>query len=365
MRRGPSSANISAVIAQDRHVPRLIPPLRHGAAGPPMGRRLCTEYSADKGTLYYLHSSFNPCTKDQIQSLRIPSFLGCANQGRVRMSGRAQDENVGNFEQFRDALSTALIEKISRPASKPKRKRRPKARAKGADKRNHTLEVPKPGSNNDADPEKDAVELADFIDYIASETFADLPLELQTLNHRTWTEDPAVQARYSLPLTASDVPDILSAIDPSVSDSLTAYSVLGGPAQQQLSLGDFLAPVLTSYVAAQSAPPPAAWTTRGRVTACEICGRDWVPLTYHHLIPRFVHAKAVRRGWHREDELQNVAWLCRACHSFVHHFAGHEDLARHYYTVDLLVEQEEVRAFAKWVGRVRWKAGGTRSARRG
>lgn len=85
----------------------------------------------------------------------------------------------------------------------------------------------------------------------------------------------------------------------------------------------------------------------------------------HHLIPRFVHAKVVKRGWHRPDQLQNVAWLCGACHRFVHQFANHEDLARHYYTVDLLLEQPEMVAWAEWVGRLRWKGLGAGRSRRG
>ena len=45
-----------------------------------------------------------------------------------------------------------------------------------------------------------------------------------------------------------------------------------------------------------------------------------------------------------------------ACHRFVHHFAKHEDLARYYYTVDMLLEQPKIQEFAKWVGRLRWKS---------
>jgi ribosomal silencing factor RsfS len=95
--------------------------------------------------------------------------------------------------------------------------------------------------------------------------------------------------------------------------------------------------------------------TRDTVSACEICSRDWIDLTFHHLIPRFVHVKAVKRGWHTEDQLQSGAWLCRACHSFVHHVATHEELARAYYTVEKLLEREDVRKFGAWVGKVRWK----------
>lgn len=69
-----------------------------------------------------------------------------------------------------------------------------------------------------------------------------------------------------------------------------------------------------------------------------------------------MHAKAVKRGWHTEDELNNVAWLCRACHSYVHRVASHEELARGFYTVERLGEREDVGRFVEWVGRVRWKS---------
>lgn len=36
--------------------------------------------------------------------------------------------------------------------------------------------------------------------------------------------------------------------------------------------------------------------------------------------------------------LGSVAWLCRACHSFVHRLAGNEELAKGLYTVDLIKE---------------------------
>lgn len=81
-----------------------------------------------------------------------------------------------------------------------------------------------------------------------------------------------------------------------------------------------------------------------------------MPLTFHHLIPRAVHAKVLKRGWHTEDKLEIGAWLCRACHSLVHGVAGHEELAKEWYTVEKLLEREDVMKFGEWVGRVRWKA---------
>ncbi|KAK1766427.1 hypothetical protein QBC33DRAFT_541020 [Phialemonium atrogriseum] len=266
-----------------------------------------------------------------------------------------------NYEQFQDALSAVLIEKISRPRAQPKR------RAKSS-KKGPPVE---PSSEADSNgPETDAEELGEFIDYIASEIFSSLPEDLQGLEHHVWASSPALQERYALPLAADFVSSaVLPALDPSIADSLLAYGIItvppsATPDDAQSSTTALLAPVLTSYVAAAAASPPPPISTKAQTTCCEICGRDWVNLSYHHLIPRMVHAKAVKRGWHRQDELQNVAWLCGACHRFVHRFASHEDLARRYHTVELLMQQAKIVAFAQWVGRLRWKGGSTRGGRR-
>lgn len=198
-----------------------------------------------------------------------------------------------------------------------------------------------------------AEDLADFTKYTAVLTFQNLPPELQSLSHRVWTDILALQDKYTLPLTSTDVTDlILTLQDPSLSDSLTAYNILTPP---HTDLSTFLAAVLTSYLSSVTAPPPPPSSTRSQAEGCEICGRDWIPLTYHHLIPKMVHEKAVKRGWHHEEDLANVAWLYRACHSFVHRSQGHEALAREYFTVERLLGAE-VRRFAGWVRRVRWKA---------
>lgn len=96
-------------------------------------------------------------------------------------------------------------------------------------------------------------------------------------------------------------------------------------------------------------PPPPLDLSR-KADACEICLRDWIPLTYHHLIPCQVHAKALKRRWHEEWQLNSVAWLCRACHSLVHRIASNEELAREWWTIERLVEREDVQDFALWIG---------------
>lgn len=261
------------------------------------------------------------------------------------------DDNPENYALFRDCLASTLLQPATTEPEQPKRRRRGKPAGVPA----QVNSTPAP------DPERDAEELADFADYLATEIFESLPEALQGLDYRSWRESEDLQIQFSLPLTK----DSLSTLNlpPSIPETLTTYNLISTDPFIQSPLPSsttsFLIPILTGYLTPLTTPPPATKATR--TDACELCNRDWIPLSYHHLIPRFVHDKAVKRGWHREEDLQNVAWLCGACHRFVHHFKNHEELARNYYTVELLLEEEEVRRFAAWVGRLRWKGGKTRT----
>lgn len=177
-----------------------------------------------------------------------------------------------------------------------------------------------------------------------------MPADLRTLSHTTPQTTPSsLRAPYSDPLPAPTLDALLTPLPPSVPDSLVSYALLPDPS----SLPTFLAPILADYIAVATAPP-RPWSST-RTSHCEICSRDWIPLTYHHLIPKQVHGKAVKRGWCEAWRLDSVAWLCRACHSFVHRVAGNEELAREWSSVGLLLAREDVRGWAAWVGRVRWK----------
>ncbi|KAI1863442.1 uncharacterized protein JN550_009553 [Neoarthrinium moseri] len=222
-----------------------------------------------------------------------------------------------NYELFRDFLSTALIEKATQPE--------PKARRRAKSKKVTESTASRPTSENSL---KDAEDLADFVEYIAAETFESLPGELKTLDYYAYSKDVDLQDRYALPFTGADVGALIPSLDPSITESLQTYGITH---EDRQGIDEFLAPVLTAFMTSISKPPPAPSSTKKTVTAL------------------------VKRGWHREEDLQNVAWLCGACHRFVHHFASHEELARYYYTVDLLLEQDEIVQFAKWVGRLRWK----------
>lgn len=196
--------------------------------------------------------------------------------------------------------------------------------------------------------------------YLSSLIFPSLPLSLRTLSHTTFKSSPALQSAYTPPLSHSTRSNLLLTIPPPALDMLTSAALLP-PQPDPPALHALLTPVLTAYITAVTAAPPP-WS-QTRTSACELCARSWVPLTYHHLIPKSTHERVRRRGWHGEEALGSVAWLCRACHSFVHRLRGNEELARGFYTVELIVGggvegddevRERVEGWVKWVGGVRW-----------
>lgn len=318
-----------------------------------------------------------------------------------------------NYVIYREALSAVLIDKMCEPVANTKRRQvrrrgqtmRPKADVKKVskteDRRGQEPDLDgwtvvnlgkrqEPGpqglkdkgrttvQDTDIFPDDPADDLAEFVDYLARETFDLLPAELQTLEHHLWAGNAALREKYgvneergtsggvpmSAALNATRVTELLPGLEPSpVADSMQAYGLTSaneirtanGGHQGGRTTAEVVAPALSSYLASVTAAPPSPRSTRDQAEGCEICGRDWIPLSYHHLIPRFVHAKVVKRGWHRTDELQNVAWLCGACHRQVHRFANHEDLARYYYTVERLLAEPEMQRYAAWASRLRWK----------
>ncbi|KAK6397490.1 hypothetical protein LTR65_006467 [Meristemomyces frigidus] len=253
------------------------------------------------------------------------------------------NDEIASFETFADCLSTTVIAKLAPNAGKTTKKRAVKGRKNEI---KPVARVPQP----DADDLGDAAELSDFVQYLAEEIFSSLPPDLRTLSYSSVQGDATLSDKYSMPLDTSLLEKTIELLPPTAADSLSSYGLI----QTDLSnLDRFMEPILESYITATTAPPPeyTPAIAATRPSACEICEREHLPLTYHHLIPRQMHARAVKRGWHKDWELNKVAWLCRACHSYVHKVATNEELARELYSVELLTEREDVQKWAAWVGR--------------
>ncbi|KAF2444104.1 hypothetical protein P171DRAFT_413871 [Karstenula rhodostoma CBS 690.94] len=269
-----------------------------------------------------------------------------------------------NFETFRDCFSEPVLKALSKPIDKPKKKKRVPRKSKDGKTRVFRKEEKAETRHavSTEDDETSAEDLGEFIDYLSTLIFPSLPPDLRTLSYSKYRDNANLQNRYSTPLATSTETHLLNLIPPPALDSLSSYALLPSP-PDPLDLHHFFTPVLSSYIATATAPPPI-WSST-RTSACELCARDWIPLTYHHLIPKSTHDRVRKRGWHAEERLNSVAWLCRACHSFVHRLAGNEELARGFYSVELIVgggidgdseKREVVEAWIRWVGGVRWKS---------
>lgn len=273
---------------------------------------------------------------------------------------------VANLEAFQDSLSTTVIARLAPAPAKGSKRRAVKGRKK------EIKPVSQVAAGASAEAEQSgAGDLSDFIQvrydqssaakmlivdgqFLAAEIFVSLPAELRTLSYPVIQDDAAIKQKYDLPIDSALLESVVHGLQPATADSLTTYSLIS----QEADLDRFLEPVLENYIATVTAPPPEYTPAilAARPLGCEICGREHLPLTYHHLIPRQKHAMAIKRGWHKEWELNKVAWLCRACHSYVHTIASNEELAKEVYSVEALMGREDVQKWANWVGRIRWKA---------
>ncbi|KAJ6617350.1 hypothetical protein B0H10DRAFT_1797556 [Mycena sp. CBHHK59/15] len=196
--------------------------------------------------------------------------------------------------------------------------------------------LPHRGLGNPAADPAPEVELEDFTSYLALEVWSSLPHSIRQASYESKSSIPAD-------------PDSLSLHTTPVSfiDTLVSYGI-ASDSEESLK---FLRKVISDYVDDACAPPPV-WSVT-RATECEICERE-IPLTYHHLIPRSTHSKAVKKKWHPNSMLNSVAWLCRPCHTVVHHVATNEELAQYYYSVELLLQRDDIQRWGRYASKQRF-----------
>ncbi|KAJ7894806.1 hypothetical protein B0H13DRAFT_2035701 [Mycena leptocephala] len=179
-------------------------------------------------------------------------------------------------------------------------------------------------------------ELDDFAFYLAHEVWPTLPVTFMEASYENKSHIPDDLDSMSLDSTPV-----------SFIDTLISYGITSDAEASQ----SFLRKLLADYLTDACAPPPVWSSTRAK--ECEICERE-IPLTYHHLIPRSTHTKAVKKKWHPTSMLNSVAWLCRPCHTVVHQVATNEELAQNYYTVSLLLQRDDIQRWGKYASKQRF-----------
>jgi hypothetical protein len=80
---------------------------------------------------------------------------------------------------------------------------------------------------------------------------------------------------------------------------------------------------------------------------CELCERENVETTRHHLVPRMRHNKKVKReiGTDRNHTVP----ICRPCHAQLHALFTEKELEREYNTIEKLLEHPDVQKWLIWI----------------
>ncbi len=84
--------------------------------------------------------------------------------------------------------------------------------------------------------------------------------------------------------------------------------------------------------------------------ACELCEREDLELTRHHLIPRKQHNKPRTKKLFSRDEMRcRIAWLCRDCHGHIHTMFTEKELAWQLNTLEDLRNTTEMEKFLSYI----------------
>lgn len=91
---------------------------------------------------------------------------------------------------------------------------------------------------------------------------------------------------------------------------------------------------------------------RAGAGTCPFC-RRWLPLTFHHLIPKKLHRRRRFRKDFSRDTLAQGILICRACHSAIHHRYDEMELATRLNTPASLLADPPLRRHFDWLARQR------------
>ena len=77
---------------------------------------------------------------------------------------------------------------------------------------------------------------------------------------------------------------------------------------------------------------------------CELCTRNNLKLTFHHLIPKKMHKKKYVLKIHPNKDFNKYGIVvCVACHKTIHNCISHKDLALRYFTITDLLSHSEIK----------------------
>lgn len=81
---------------------------------------------------------------------------------------------------------------------------------------------------------------------------------------------------------------------------------------------------------------------------CELCDRDCLKLTEHHLVPR---QETKRKKKKNRADLGPTIDICSPCHKQVHTLFTNKELAANLYSADLLRSHPSMIKFLCWIAK--------------
>lgn len=79
-------------------------------------------------------------------------------------------------------------------------------------------------------------------------------------------------------------------------------------------------------------------TLKATVGTCELCGRQEVKRTIHHLVPK-----------EEGGVLESTSFLCIPCHKQIHALYTNQEIALRLTTVESLQQDPKLQSFIKWI----------------
>jgi hypothetical protein len=101
---------------------------------------------------------------------------------------------------------------------------------------------------------------------------------------------------------------------------------------------------------------------RSTIGPCQLCERE-LRLTFHHLIPRTLHANRWFKKTFTREQMSAGLDLCADCHSALHTFVPEKQLGREHNTREKLLAHPEIGRFVAWVSTRRGRHRTRRSQR--
>ena len=82
---------------------------------------------------------------------------------------------------------------------------------------------------------------------------------------------------------------------------------------------------------------------------CQLCGREGLEMTRHHLIPRTLHSNKWFRERYKREVMRQVVELCKDCHITIHQFIKEREMGRNFNTLEKLMAHEKIANWVQWV----------------